>query len=224
MDRKSRGVSREEVQSAEQDISRDVDVLAVHRQAFRETGDPVEGNEAGPWWFWACAVAALAFGGFYMGRYTGVFRGTSQTIHAPVGPEAMMAAARSRGGAAPAGPVNGATVYAGTCAACHQANGEGSPGLFPPLAGSEFVTGNPERLTRIVLHGLSGPVTVKGATYTGQMPPWQQLSDAEVAAVLTYIRSSWGNTAPEIKADEVAGVRSATATRSGPWTVAELGP
>ena len=120
--------------------------------------------------------------------------------------------------------MNGATVYAGTCVACHQANGEGSPGLFPPLAGSEFVTGNPERLTRIVLHGLSGPVTVKGATYTGQMPPWQQLSDAEVAAVLTYIRSSWGNTAPEIKADEVAGVRSATATRSGPWTVAELGP
>lgn len=223
MDRKSRGVSREEVQSAEHDVSRDVDVLAVHRQAFRETGDPVEGTESGPWWFWACAVAALAFGGFYMGRYTGVFRGTSQTIHAPVGPEAMMAA-RSRGPAAPAGPVNGATVYSGTCAACHQANGEGSPGLFPPLAGSEYVAGNPQRLMRIVLHGLSGPVTVKGATYSGQMPPWQQLSDAEVAAVLSYIRSSWGNTAAAVSAEEVSAERAATASRSGPFTVGELGP
>ena len=222
MDRQSRGVSREEVQSAEHDIDRDVDVLAVHRQAFRETGDPVEGNEAGPWWFWACAVAALAFGGFYMGRYTGVFRG-SQTVHAPVGPDAMMAA-RGRGRAAPAGPVNGATVYAGACAACHQANGEGSPGLFPPLAGSEYVTGSPERLTRIVLHGLSGPVTVKGTTYNGQMPPWQQLSDAELSALLTYVRSSWGNAAPEIKPEDVAAVRGANADRSGPWTIGELGP
>ncbi len=222
MDRKSRDVSAAEIQGAEHDLQHEIDVLAVHRQAFRETGDPIEGAEPGPWWFWACAVAAIAFGGFYMGRYTGLFVGES-AVHAPVGPAQMMAAAR--GAAAPAAPpANGATIFAGTCAACHQSTGLGAPGMFPPLAGSEFVLGDPDRLARLVLHGLSGPVSVHGATFNGQMPPWQQLSDAELAAVLSYVRSSWGNNAPAIAPDVVAKERAATASRSGPWTVPELGP
>lgn len=220
MDRKSRDVNPDDIRRSESDLSNEVDVLAVHRQAFRETGDPVEGAEAGPWWFYACAILALSFGGFYMGRYTGLFAG-APAVHAPVGPAAMMAARSAPGGAA---PVSGATVYAGTCAACHQAGGAGSPGLFPPLAGSEFVTGDAARLARIVLNGLTGPVTVNGATYNGQMPPWKQLSDAEVAAVLTYIRSSWGNSAPPVAADDVAKERTASATQAGPLTAAELGP
>jgi len=219
MDRKSREVSREEVEHAEHD--EDVDVLAVHRQAFRETGDPVEGTETGPWWYWVCGVLALVFGGFYMGRYTGLFQG-APAVHAPVGPRAMMEA-RSAGRPGPAGPVNGATVYSGTCAACHQSSGEGAAGLFPPLAGSEYVTGDPIRLIHMVLQGLTGPVTVNGATYNGQMPPWQQLSDAELGAVLSYIRRSWGNTAAEVTTEDVARERAATATRSGPWTIGELG-
>lgn len=221
MDRKSREVSVDEITRRESEQREEVDVLAVHRQAFRETHDPVEGAEPGPWWFWACAVAALAFGGFYMGRYTGVFRGDS-AVHAPVGPAAMLAA-RS----APAGgtaDVNGAAVFAGTCAACHQANGQGTPGLFPPLAASEWVTGDPARLTRLVLKGLTGPITVGGAAYNGQMPPWGQLSDAELAAVLTYIRSSWGNAAAAITATEVGAERSATAARTAPFAAPDLGP
>jgi mono/diheme cytochrome c family protein len=221
MDRKSRDVGAEEIRGAEFDPQHEVDVLAIHRQAFRETGDPVEGAETGPWWFWACAVAAIAFGGFYMGRYTGLFVGES-AVHAPVGPAQMMAA-RGGGGAAPA-PVNGAAIFAGTCAACHQASGVGAPGMFPPLAGSEFVTGDEHRLARLVLHGLNGPVTVKGSTFNGQMPPWQQLSDAELAAVLSYVRSSWGNSAPAVAPDLVATERAATTSQAGPWTVQELGP
>jgi mono/diheme cytochrome c family protein len=215
-----RSVPPEEIRAAE--VERDVDVLAVHRQAFREPRDPVEGAEPGPWWFWACAVFALAFGGFYLGRYTGVFAG-SPAVHAPVGPNAMMRAVRT-GGAQPAPPADGAAVYAGTCAACHQASGEGAPGLFPPLAGSQWVTGDAGRLARLVLHGLSGPITVRGVEYTGQMPPWRQLSDAELAAVLTHVRTSWGNAGSPVTADEVARERAATADRATPYTAAELGP
>jgi mono/diheme cytochrome c family protein len=218
---KDRHVDPEEIKGAETDPSRDVDILAVHRQAFRETGDPVEGAEPGPWWYWACAVAALVFGGFYLGRYTGVFAG-APAVHAPVGPAAMMAA--RAGPREPQRPVDGATVYAGTCAACHQPTGLGVPGLFPPLAASEFVTLDAGRLIRIVLHGMAGPVTVAGATYDGQMPPWKQLSDAELAAVLTYVRGSWGNAAAAVSQEDVARERAATADRTVPWTAGELGP
>ncbi len=217
-----RNVPREDIERAETDRERDVDVLAVHRQAIRETGDPVEGRERGPWWYWAAAVGTLLFGGFYFGRYTGVFAG-APAVHAPVGPRAMMAARAPRGAvAAPAR--SGATVYAATCQACHLANGDGTPGLFPPLAGSEYVTGDAARLIRIVLKGLTGPVTVRGTTITGQMPPWQQLADAELAAVLTYVRSQWGNAAGAIAAEDVARERAATQDRARPWTVGELGP
>ena len=110
------------------------------------------------------------------------------------------------------------------CAACHQATGLGLPGAFPPLAGSEYVLGEEERVVRIVLRGLTGPVTVKGQTFNGAMPAWaDQLSDAEIAAVLTYVRSSWGNSAEAITAEQVARERAATAGRTAPWTVGELG-
>jgi mono/diheme cytochrome c family protein len=217
-----RHVSPEAIKSAESDRNQDVDILAVHRQAFRETGDPVEGTENGPWWFWACAVFALVFGGFYLGRFTGVFAGES-AVHAPVSPKDMMASGRP-GGAAPAHAVSGAAVFAGTCIACHQSTGLGMPGMFPPLAGSEFVNGDAGRMIRLVMHGLNGPVNVKGAQFNGQMPPWKQLSEAELAAVITYVRSSWGNSAGAVSAADVAAERTATASRTGPWTVAELGP
>lgn len=215
-----RGVSPDAIKSAESDREKDVDVLAVHRQAFRETGDPVEGSENGPWWFWACAVLALMFGGFYLGRYTGVFTGES-AVHAPISPSQLMQMAQ-HGGAATSAGINGQTIYAGTCAACHQASGLGSPGLFPPLAGSEYVTGDAGRVIRIVLKGLSGPVTVHGGQFNGQMPPWQQLSDAELAAVVSYVRSSWGNSAGAVTAADVAAERTASAGHAGPWTAGEL--
>jgi mono/diheme cytochrome c family protein len=116
----------------------------------------------------------------------------------------------------------GQQVFASTCAACHQAQGEGTD-VYPPLAGSEFVTGNEARLVRIVLHGLVGEVEVQGQPYSGAMPGWAPtLSDAEIAAVTTYIRSSWGNAAPAVAAATVAQLRAAHAGRTTPWTLAEL--
>jgi mono/diheme cytochrome c family protein len=117
--------------------------------------------------------------------------------------------------------LNGQAEYA-VCSACHQQNGQGVPGAFPPLAGSEWVTGDPKIPIAIVLHGMQGPITVKGQEYNGVMMPWAALSDAQIAAIATYVRSSWGNTASAVTAADVAAVRAATASRKTQWTAAEV--
>jgi mono/diheme cytochrome c family protein len=143
------------------------------------------------------------------------------------------ARARSPGGAAVgslrarrAGPQqapDGRQLYATTCSACHQLTGLGLPEVYPPLAGSEWVTGDEERLIRVVLHGLTGEIEVAGETVSGAMPAWgESLDDASVAAVLTYIRGTWSNAAPAITPATVARVRRATAGRTSPWTAKEL--
>ena len=120
-------------------------------------------------------------------------------------------------------PRTGQQIYSTTCAACHQPNGEGNGETYPPLAGSEWVTGSDARLARIILHGLTGEVEVAGQTYAGMMPPWKDiLKDEEVAAVMTYIRTAWGNKASAVTAASVTGVRNAHTARATPWTVAEL--
>jgi mono/diheme cytochrome c family protein len=119
--------------------------------------------------------------------------------------------------------VDGAAVYGTRCAACHQADGKGIPGAFPPLAGSPWPTGEATVPIRIVLGGLQGPIDVLGATYQGVMPAFaSQLSDAEIAAVLTHVRANFGNTAGPITEAQVAEVRTATATRKDAWTATEL--
>lgn len=124
---------------------------------------------------------------------------------------------------APAQGPDGKVVYSTTCAACHQATGEGVEGTYPPLAGSEIVNGDEAKVVRIVLHGLTGPVEVAGETYSGMMPPWGGvLKDPELAAVLTYVRSAWGNKAAPVTPATVAAIRAATASRTTPWTAAEL--
>jgi mono/diheme cytochrome c family protein len=120
-------------------------------------------------------------------------------------------------------PKTGQQIYSTTCAACHQPNGEGNGETYPPLAGSEWVTGSDARLARIILHGLTGEVEVAGQTYSGMMPPWKDiLKDEEIAAVATYIRSTWGNKAPAVTAATVTAVRKMHESRTTPWTVADL--
>jgi mono/diheme cytochrome c family protein len=129
--------------------------------------------------------------------------------------------------AAPETGPTGATIYQ-RCATCHQPNGKGMAGAFPPLAGSEWATAKePAVPIRIVLHGLNGPITVAHQRFNSAMPPYgtnQPLDDSAVAAVLTYVRSSWGNSASAITPAEVAAQRAATATRTTPWTAQLLEP
>jgi mono/diheme cytochrome c family protein len=140
----------------------------------------------------------------------------------PAAKSATKAKTTSSAQPAAQGP-DGRVVYSTTCAACHQATGEGVEGTYPPLAGSEIVNGDEAKVVRIVLHGLTGPVEVAGETYSGMMPPWGGvLKDPELAAVLTYVRSAWGNKAAPITPGKVAAIRAATTSRATPWTAAEL--
>lgn len=118
----------------------------------------------------------------------------------------------------------GEQVYNNVCVVCHQPGGTGMEGAFPPLAGSTVAQGDPAVPIRIVLHGLAGEMTRGGATYNGVMTPWgSQLDDADIANVLTYVRSSWGNSAPAVTPEQVAEVRKAVEGRAEPFTTAELG-
>ena len=118
---------------------------------------------------------------------------------------------------------DGRKVYSSTCAACHQPTGQGASGTYPPLAGSEIVTGDEAKLIRVVLHGLTGEIEVQGETFNGAMPPWgPTLKDDDIAAVLTYVRSAWGNKAAPVTAAKVASIRAATSSRTAPWTAPEL--
>ena len=113
---------------------------------------------------------------------------------------------------------DGGQIYGAKCVACHQATGAGVPNVFPPLAGSEWVVGDATLLAKLVLLGVSGPIEVKGAKYDGQMPPFKdQLNDTELAAVLTHIRSTWGNTGAPVKEAEVKEARAAIGPRADPW-------
>jgi mono/diheme cytochrome c family protein len=113
---------------------------------------------------------------------------------------------------------DGAEIFAARCAACHQAGGTGIPGAFPPLAGSNWVTGPDVTAVKILLHGVHGTLTVNGTAYNGAMPGFaSQLSDADIAAVLSYVRSQWGNKAAPVGASLVSAQRAATAARSEPW-------
>src|SRR5579859_7671819 len=109
--------------------------------------------------------------------------------------------------------VDGAAIFAANCAVCHQAAGTGLPGVFPPLAGSNWVGGRDATLVQILLHGVQGALTVNGTTYNSAMPAFgSQLSDAQIAAVLTYIRGQWGNKAAAVNQTFVSAQRAATAT------------
>ena len=117
---------------------------------------------------------------------------------------------------------SGAEVYQEVCINCHLANGEGVSGAFPPLAGSEWLAKDNSVVIRIILHGLMGKIEVRGKTYTNVMAAWGgQLNDDEVADVITYIRSSWGNDWPPVTAEEVAAVRTEFSGH-GLWRPEEL--
>ena len=108
----------------------------------------------------------------------------------------------------------GQQLFGGTCSVCHQANGEGLSGVFPPLAKSDYIAADPGRAISTVLRGLSGKVTVNGKEYNSVMPPMNQLNDDEVANILTYVLNSWGNAGGRISADEVKKVRAQPAPAS----------
>lgn len=200
------------------------DVERIHRAIRREPGDPVEGRERVPWFFTATVALALFWGGWYLGKFGGTFDRATHVEMIGRDPGTRREVAKQTAQALADPVAAGEAVYAKHCASCHQGNGLGIPNAFPPLIGSAWVTGTPETLVRILLHGLQGPVTVAGANYNGAMPAWGGvLQDAEIAAVATYVRQWSPNAAAAVDVALVARERSAAPTRT-PWTAAELLP
>ena len=116
----------------------------------------------------------------------------------------------------------GKANYEMVCLPCHQPHGLGQEGLAPPLAGSEWVAGPEQRIVRIVLNGLRGPIKVKGQPFELDMPALGVLEDEQIASVLTYIRNEWGHAYPPVTAETVKKVRDQTADHADSWTQEEL--
>jgi mono/diheme cytochrome c family protein len=193
-----------------------MDANRISKQERRENPDPGEQAMAIPTVIYMLAAFMVVFGIFYI-------VGVDLSLPSELGDQRtandlMPKAVAAKSGGAESATADGAAVFAARCAACHQASGAGLPGVFPPLAGSEWVAGKGDLVAKIMLHGVQGAITVKGATFNGAMPPFKdQLSDAEIAAVASHVRSQWGNKAPPITADIVAKARTETASRTAPW-------
>lgn len=138
------------------------------------------------------------------GANTGA-NGKNATVGNMAGNGANNNAAAGTGAASNPGPAeSGQAIYAANCVSCHNANGQGMAGTFPPLAANSFVTGDASKVIGVLQHGLTGKIVVSGKTYNGAMPAWQpKLSPAEIAAVATYIRTTWGNNAPPVTEAQV---------------------
>jgi len=177
----------------------------------REHADPDEGTRPLPWFLVMFLGAMTMWGAFYIystpsGEDSAY--GDQRTIASLRPPEQVA------GGIA---KVDGKQIFGAKCAACHQATGFGVAGVFPPLAGAEWVIGDEKVLVNILLHGINGEIEVKGNKYNGAMPAFNALGDDELAAVLSYIRSDWGNQGPEVKTGTVKTLREATKDRTTPF-------
>jgi mono/diheme cytochrome c family protein len=202
------------------------DVQEVHAAIQREKREPRVGLE--PLSIWLIAVYGLAIflGGAYLGRYSGNFSGDGlDPLGGPPPAKKNVAGPGSAEQQTELSPHDrGKKIFAANCQTCHQANGLGVPGQYPPLAGSEFTTGGSQRPAMIVLKGLQGPVTVKGQKFgTAVMQPWDKtLTDQRIADVLTYERSEWGNNASPVTKEQIAALRKELANHPESYTEPDI--
>jgi len=172
------------------------------------------------WLFLVCGFVLFLVGSSFTGFE--IF-GRDMLDQGPGGPIASSSTAAAA--EAPATPMDlGKKIYGQNCANCHQASGEGQPGSYPPLAGSEWVLGSKERLAAILLKGLQGPITVKGASFGTQAMPAQEsvLTPEKIADLMTYLRGTWGNTAGAVAADDVTAAKTKFTSRTSAWSQEDL--
>jgi mono/diheme cytochrome c family protein len=193
-------------------------VADLHQPIYREMAEPKDGYEPPPTWLLFLCLALMGFGGWYLGMYSGGF--SPQVYDERAGFEGQ----GSDAGVALAAVdpmVMGRRVY-NNCMACHQKDGRGVTGSYPPLDGSEWVTGRSDVVAALVLHGLEGPIAIGGADFNEVMPARDHLTDEQIAAVLSHIRGSWSNAASAVSPELVSLVRERTKDRTQPWTTQEL--
>ena len=202
------------------------EVQVTHAAIYREKVEPRIGREPLSLWLIAIYGLAVFFGGAYLGRYSGDFGGNGLDYLG--GAPRVATKGGGNAGAEQAAELTpaekGKKIFSANCATCHQANGLGVAGQYPPLAGSEIVNGGARRPAMIVLKGLQGPLTVKGQHFgSAVMQPWEKtLNDQKIADVLTYIRQEWGNTAGPVSAEGVSALRKELAGRTESWTEPDI--
>lgn len=188
---------------------------AVHNQLLREKAEPTELMTQAPIAILLFIASLLFFCGFYMGNYNADFRG--DIFDETWGGDA------SGQVAAEFDPLTrGAKLFTRQCQQCHQADGMGLPGVYPPIAGSPWLLNSEERPVKLLLKGLSGPVTVLGKEFNGNMPAVADWKDRDIAAVLTYVRQNWSNDAGPISEELVTSIREEIKDRTKPWTSPEI--
>jgi mono/diheme cytochrome c family protein len=205
----------------------DDSLLVVHEKIFTEKPDMEGGYSALPLALLFFFSALIFFSGTYLNRFSGGF---SAMIY-----NENLRPVKNAGGPSKLDPRDYGRILfgsGGACFTCHQPNGQGVPGVYPPLASSEWADGSPDRVIRIVLFGLQGPVHVRDADFGAAagapvMPAFGPTgtfgwSDEKIADVLTYVRSEWGNKAAPITPEQVAAVRTAEASRTKAWIQDEL--
>lgn len=122
-------------------------------------------------------------------------------------PAASPPDAAATGGDLQASMARGEKLFATHCTACHQADGQGLAGAFPPLAGSDYLTPGGTEVINNVIHGISGPITVNGKDYNSMMPPMPYINDNDLADIANFVMNSWGNPGGEYTAADVAEAR-----------------
>ena len=211
----------------EQAGATDESIQRVHAILLREQDEPKEGFTPMPLFLLGFISAMIFLGAVYFVHNRGDF--DPLVYDTRYDAEAAKAAASAPKALTPEQIIAKGKVLYNTCASCHTPSGMGVPGAFPPLAGSEWVNGPEEGIIRILLHGLSGPVTVKGNTYNGNMPAFgpgggYSWNDEKISQVLSYVRQEWGNKGAAITAEKVAEIRKLEAARAKPWSEGELLP
>ncbi len=186
--------------------------------ANADEAEPIAGRAATPIWLIALLIL-LAYGGMlYLNQHAGGF---NPAVYQPYASIDEVIAAQ------PMDPTQklkalGKRLFIQDCQVCHQATGLGTPGQYPPLVGSDWVNAaDPNRIIRIVLNGAQGPLTLNGQAFhtAAVMIPWRDaMKDEEIAAVLTYVRSEWGNKAPAVDPKEVTAIREKIKNNSQPFS------
>jgi mono/diheme cytochrome c family protein len=182
--------------------------------------EPTAARSHLPIWILLVLLMLLYLGGIYFDHHSGWF---DKQVYSPYADAAMLEAYQPKSGAA-AALAQGKKVYEQICGTCHGVDGLGKPGQAPPLSGSEWVNAKGHnRLAHIPLAGLSGTLSVAGKDWNLPMAAMgAALSDADLANVLTYIRSSWGNQAGEVTADDIKAVRAGMGARPQPMSHDQL--
>jgi mono/diheme cytochrome c family protein len=183
-------------------------------------GEPAAARSHLPMWIVLLLLVLLYAGGIYFDRHSGWF---DKQVYSPYGSAAELEMYQPKSGAA-AALAQGKKVYEQVCGLCHGVDGLGKPGQAPPLSGSEWVMAKGvQRLAHIPLVGINGSIKVKGQDWNMNMAAMgAALSDSDLAAVLTYVRGSWGNKAGEVTADDIKAVRAETSKHPQAMTGEEM--